>query len=287
MRVSTFQNVNWAQSELMRLNSQQMYHRNQVTSGKKNIRMSEDPLAASKSFAIQHSLANIEQMQKDLTDSQSVLKQTENSLRGVTKTLSRVNELTIQALNETNGPKELKAIGAEVDQLLKQVVYLANTKENGRYIFGGEVTTQPPFADDGTYRGGNQDVKWTLNDGYTVQVFRNGRDLFTPTIETLVKLKDALQSGNQKALEPLKLENKDNLDKIIDRTTEVGATLNTLSAFETILNEHNLALSENRKEIEDVDLAVAISDLAYINATYEATLKAVSTMSKMSILDYM
>ena len=36
---------------------------------KKNLLMSEDPLAASKSFAIQHSLANIEQMQKDIADS--------------------------------------------------------------------------------------------------------------------------------------------------------------------------------------------------------------------------
>lgn len=56
-------------NQLMDLNAQQQYHRNQVTSGKKNLLMSEDPLAASKSFAIQHSLANIEQMQKDIADS--------------------------------------------------------------------------------------------------------------------------------------------------------------------------------------------------------------------------
>ena len=41
--------------------------------------MSEDPLAASKSFAIQHSLANMEQMQKDIADSKNVLTQTENT----------------------------------------------------------------------------------------------------------------------------------------------------------------------------------------------------------------
>ena len=34
--------------------------------------------------------------------------------------------------------KELQAIGVEIDQILKQVVYLANTKEQGRYIFGGD-----------------------------------------------------------------------------------------------------------------------------------------------------
>ncbi len=68
---------------------------------------------------------------------------------------------------------------------------------------------------------------------------------------------------------------------------KLAQLMNTVDTFKTILSEQNLALQENRKEIEDVDLAAAISGLAYINATYEATLKAVSTMSKTSILDYM
>ncbi|AAT53871.1 hypothetical protein DJ46_490 [Bacillus anthracis str. Vollum] len=91
----------------------------------------------------------------------------------------------------------------------------------------------------------------------------------------------------KKTLQPFLEESRKNLDNVINRTTEVGSTMNTIDTFKTILSEQNLALQENRKEIEDVDLAVAISDLAYINATYEATLKAVSTMSKTSILDYM
>ncbi|MCM3736632.1 flagellar hook-associated protein 3 [Bacillus cytotoxicus] len=287
MRVSTFQSANWAKSEMMRLASQQMYHRNQVTSGQKNIRMSEDPLAASKSFALQHSLANIEQMQKDLEDSKSIMKQTESTLGGIRAALDRVDVLTIQAISGTNGPTELKAIGAEIEQKLKEVVYLANTKEDGRYIFGGEEFNQPPFADDGTYQGGTTDVKWTLNDGYDIKVFRDGKDLLSPAIKTLAKVKDALLSGDQAALQPLMQQNKDNADKVSDRRTEVGSTLNTLEAFKNILSEQNMAIVENKKEIEDVDLASAISDLSYINATYEATLKAVSTMGKISILDYM
>ncbi|RAT08459.1 flagellar biosynthesis protein FlgL, partial [Bacillus cereus] len=240
-----------------------------------------------KSFAIQHSLANIEQMQKDLADSKNVLTQTENTLQGVFKSLTRADQLTVQALNGTNSEKELKAIGAEIDQILKQVVYLANTKEQGRYIFGGDSAEKPPFTEDGTYQGGPNDVNWQLNDGYELKAFRNGEALLSPVIKTLKQMSEAMQKGDQKALQPLLGENKKNLDGIINRTTEVGSTMNTMETFKTILSEQNLALQENRKEIEDVDLAVAISDLAYINATYEATLKAVSTMSKTSILDYM
>ncbi|PFD78311.1 flagellar hook-associated protein 3 [Bacillus cereus] len=287
MRVSTFQNASWAKNQLMDLNVQQQYHRNQVTSGKKNLFMSEDPLATSKSFAIQHSLANIEQMQKDLADSKNVLTQTENTLQSVLKSLTRADQLTVQALNGTNSEKELQAMGVEIDQILKQVVYLANTKEQGRYIFGGDSAENPPFTEDGTYQGGKNDVNWQLNDGYDFKAFRNGDALLSPVIKTLKQMSEAMQNGDPKALQPLLEENKQNLDGVINRTTEVGSTMNTMETFKTILSEQNLALQENRKEIEDVDLAVAISDLAYINATYEATLKAVSTMSKTSILDYM
>lgn len=218
---------------------------------------------------------------------ENVLTQTENTLQGIFKSLTRADQLTVQALNEPNGEKELKAIGAEIDQILKQVVYLANTKEQGRYIFGGDSAEKQPFTEDGTYQGGKDDVNWQLNDGYELKAFRNGEALLSPVIKTLKQMSEAMQKGDQKALQPLLGENKTNLDGIINRTTEVGSTMNTMETFKTILSEQNLALQENRKEIEDVDLAVAISDLAYINATYEATLKAVSTMSKTSILDYM
>ena len=50
--------------------------------------------------------------------------------------------------------KKLQAIGVEIDQILKQVVYLANTKEQGRYIFGGDSAENLPFTEDGTYQGG-------------------------------------------------------------------------------------------------------------------------------------
>jgi len=232
-------------------------------------------------------LANMEQMQKDIADSKNVLTQTENTLQGVLKSLTRADQLTVQALNGTNSEKELQAIGVEIDQILKQVVYLANTKEQGRYIFGGDSAKNPPFTEDGTYQGGKNDVNWQLNDGYEFKAFRNGEALLSPVIKTLKQMSEAMKNGDQKALKPLLEGNKQNLDGIINRTTEVGSTMNTMETFKTILNEQNVALQENRKEIEDVDLAVAISDLAYINATYEATLKAVSTMSKTSILDYM
>ena len=95
----------------------------------------------------------------------------------------------------------MKAIGAEVDQLLKQVVYLANTKEQGRYLLVG-IAQENHHLRRMVHTGGEKDVMWKLNDGYEIKAFRKGDDLLTPAIQTLVKMNDALQSGDQKALQP-------------------------------------------------------------------------------------
>ncbi len=94
----------------------------------------------------------------------------------------------------------MKAIGAEIDQILKQVVYLANTKEQGRYIFGGDSAEKPPFTEDGTYQGGPNDVNWQLNDGYELKAFRNGEALLSPVIKTLKQMSEAMQKGDQKSI---------------------------------------------------------------------------------------
>ena len=65
------------------------------------------------------------------------------------------------------------------------MVYLANKQEQGRYIFGGDSASKPPFAEEGTYQGGENDVNWKLNDGYELKMFRNGKDLLEPVIKTL------------------------------------------------------------------------------------------------------
>lgn len=286
MRISTYQNASWAKHKLMDLSVEQQNARNRATTGKKYLKISDNPLATSKSFAIQHSLENIDRMKKDMADSNNILKRTESTLQGIYKAVSRAHDLTVQAANGTTNEENLEAIKKEVNQLLEQAIYLGNTKEDGRYLFGGDGQKQP-FTPDGTYQGGTQDVTWTLDGGLEVKVFRNGQDVVGEAISTLKEIQGALENGDKTKLSSLIDESQQKMDGILNRTTEIGATMNTLSGLETILTEQTLTIQENRKELEDVDLAEAITELAYINATYEATLKAVSTMNKVSMLDYM
>ena len=60
--------------------------------------------------------------------------------------LQRVRELTVQGANGTYSKDEMKLIGNEVNELLKQLVDLGNAKNGeGNTVFSGVATKSLPF----------------------------------------------------------------------------------------------------------------------------------------------
>ncbi|UOY93392.1 flagellar hook-associated protein 3 [Ectobacillus sp. JY-23] len=287
MRISTFQHANWTKHEIMRVQTSVAENQQRVSSGKKYLRPSDDPLAAGKTLAIGHALRHIEQMEKDITDVKNVLSNTEGALSNLQQALDRTNTLVLQALNGTQSPEDKKAIAHEVASLIKQVKYLGNTQYDGRYIFGGSKTETAPYDDNGAYQGDDQSVTWKLNEGYDVTVFQSGNKVITPALRTLETIYEKLNTNDMAGLQTALTENRRNTDNVINAITEVGAIGSTIQSFSDILGTQKIALEESRSAVENIDMAEAISDLSYMNATYQATLQAVSMMNKVSILNYM
>jgi len=89
----------------------------------------------------------------------------EGGLSTAENIMFRAKELTVQALNDTLTLQDREAIKSEVDQLLQEMVGVANTKNaNGEYIFSGDLSKTPAVAWDAevgsyVYQGGiNQRV---------------------------------------------------------------------------------------------------------------------------------
>ncbi|MFX3622734.1 MAG: flagellar hook-associated protein 3 [Ectobacillus sp.] len=287
MRISTFQHAAWTKRDMMRVQAEVAKNQQKVSSGKKHLRMSDSPLDTGKSLAIGHTLRQIEQMQRDITDSKNMLSTTETALTGIQEALDRANALVIQSLNGTQSKEDLRTTATEVEALVKQVIYLGNTQYDGRYIFGGSDYEQPPFQEDGTYAGGNKEVSWNIHESYSVTVFHNGNETIAPALQTLQNIYSQLKNGDIEGLKSSLEANKSNMEAIISSIGEVGSTSATVQSFDDMLHEQKITLTEKLSSVEDVDLAEAISDLSYMNATYQATLQVVSTMNKVNILNYM
>jgi len=58
----------------------------------------------------------------------------------------RAKEIATQAANETNGTEERKLLAAEVWELRDHLMSLANSKYQGKYIYGGAVDNAAPYS---------------------------------------------------------------------------------------------------------------------------------------------
>ncbi len=129
---------------------------NSLSTGKKVRLPHENPVAATNSMLYRSRITEIRKFIDNIEEGQARLNITEGAVRNVTNILHRLRELAVQAANGTYEKKDREKIAVEVDELLKELVEIANTKFKNESIFGGYkvdrnafevLKTKPQFAD--------------------------------------------------------------------------------------------------------------------------------------------
>ncbi|WP_077214812.1 flagellar hook-associated protein FlgL [Bacillus dakarensis] len=117
----------------------------QINSGKKITRPSQDPVVAIKGMAYRSQVTETEQFQRNLNEVTSWMDNTDAALDETTQVLMRIKELTIQASNETYTSSQRQGIAEEVKQLQGHLETLGNTLVNNKFIFNGTNISQKPI----------------------------------------------------------------------------------------------------------------------------------------------
>lgn len=76
------------------------------------------------------------------------------------------------------------------------------------------------------------------------------------------------------------------LDHMLMARADIGTSLSELEAYEGMNDDRSLEYQTRLSSIEDLDFAQAASELARRQMTFEAALKSYSSVSKLSLFDY-
>jgi flagellar hook-associated protein 3 FlgL len=117
----------------------------EVASGRRISRPSDDPAAALRVLPLRSDIRNLEQLSGNVSLARETLDTSTASLEDASTLMQRVRELTTQASNGTMSESDRQSIGAEVDQLLSQLVGIGNSRRGDRYLFGGTANGTSPF----------------------------------------------------------------------------------------------------------------------------------------------
>ncbi len=183
MRISTTQMTSSGVRQLLLRQAELQHTQLQISTQKRVINPSDDPVAATSINALQTEISQLQQFNRN-ADAASASNTLEEEVLGTTTDiLFRVRSLMVEMGNGTYGEAELNAIGVEVEQRLTELVGLANTKNaNNDYLFSGSQVKVKPFTQDAAgnyeYNGDQGQRMLRASSGLVVPVSDPGFDVF-------------------------------------------------------------------------------------------------------------
>jgi flagellar hook-associated protein 3 FlgL len=124
-------NLQKTQSRLMDLNMQ-------ASSQKRINKPSDDPVGTGRVLNYRSSLASIDQYRKNIDTAKGWLNLADESMMQVSTLMTKLKGLAEQGATGTMAASDREATSYEVRQIFSQLINLANTRYEGKSIFGGQ-----------------------------------------------------------------------------------------------------------------------------------------------------
>src|SRR5690625_2972487 len=266
----------------------------QINTGKKITRPSDDPIIAMKGISYRTELTEAEQYTRNATEIWNWFDHSDDILGKATSAVQQMEELATQAANGTNTDDELKAIKKEVEQLKEQMIEIANSNVNGKYIFNGTDTDEAPIKVDGdTWEiiegdGRSQMVEIEVSKGIFMEVNVSPDGVFDEDLfDNIDGFLEALDSGNSDALNESIGELQTSSSNIIQARAELGARMNRLELIEDRLSQQVIIAKDTMAKNEGVDFEEAVTNLLTQEVIHRAALAAGSKIIQPSVLDFL
>ncbi|MCK2000024.1 flagellar hook-associated protein FlgL [[Brevibacterium] frigoritolerans] len=289
MRVSGFDKFKMTQFYLSNIQSDSQRKQEQIATGKIFNRVSDDPVRVNRSMLIDVTESRISQYQDNVTDTKSMLEYVDMTFEKASMSLQEAKELAIKGANDSYTAVDRQVIADGVEETIKQIVGFANAQHLDRYMFSGEKIDVEPLTYDGTtftYNGNNNDMKINVSEQIQATVSQSAGTVFVPVLQELVKLRDALRSNSQGSIETAMKDVDLATNAFVDNRSRIGVQLQSLQLLEEAYKQTQTDLSVKRNQTEDINMADAISDFAYMQSIYQATVQSSVKMLNNSILEY-
>ncbi len=303
MRISNQMSNRMLSSNIMDNQSAVYRKEQQIASGKRIEKASDDPAAWARLSRLRDQQAGLAQYARNSQLLEFRLLSADQALDSIGSLLQNASELAVQASDGTLNDVDREVLAGQVDELLELLVTLANSPSDAGYQFGGVLAETEPFAvtrnaegkiDSVSYVGGSSSamVEVAASDALPSQLVggdpENGvllsssTDAFAPLIE----MRNRLLAGENLAETTLQTRVDAASEKVIVGRAAVGAYLEHLSFVDEIRGSRDVLLMEGVTAIEGIDIAQAVSELSEKQMAYQAALAMATKTINMSLLNY-
>ncbi len=257
----------------------------QVSSGKRLNRPSDNPPDAQQAIKYNQVFASVGQYLRNVQTAQNATATAEGALSSAGDAIQRLKELSLEAANGTLSASDRQGVLAEVNQLADQLVSLANTKNGDDYVFSGQKTSTAAYANVGAaYAGDTNPITARISQGQTLRVNVTADVAFGPALAAAAQLAADLAAGN--APQPATISGLDTaLSAALTARTTIGAIDNRLSGAQTFLTDQQLSITAMLSTLEDADMPAVITEASTRQTAYQAAISVNAKILQKSLID--
>jgi flagellar hook-associated protein 3 FlgL len=304
MRISTNTMYQLGISKINTLQAEQVKLQQQISTGRRIESPSDDPVAAARALEVSYAQGINAKYADTRQTAQLKLNTLESSLTTITNLLVSAQSSLIAAGNGGYSDQERGFIANELKGTLEMLIGLANTKDSsGNYLYAGYQTTTLPFVANATgasYSGGiNQQQVLQVESQRQMavsfsgdQVFQNGIDIFTTLTDVINLLNTPIAITNagpipySDGLSTAISGMQSTVDNILNVRADIGSKLHEIDALDLSGSDRDLQYSKSLSELQDLDYATALSDLAKQQTIMEAAQKSFVSTTSLSLFKY-
>lgn len=257
-----------------------------LSSGKRINRASDDAAGLAISQKMDAQIRGLRQASRNALDGVSLIQTTEGALNEVHSMLQRMRELSVQGANGIYAEEDISALANEMKELTEQIDKIGNdTQFNGINLLKGDL--------DG---GGTSDLRLQIGANKDEYIDVDMKDINitvgsgTEQLNILNNIiKDNGSGGFMVSTNPLLASDfeaaitvyDDAVQEVSKMRSKLGAVQNRLE--HTIRNVDNTAenLTESKSRIEDLDMALEMSEYTKLNILQQAGTSMLSQANQL------
>jgi flagellar hook-associated protein 3 FlgL len=279
----------------------------QLTSGKRVLKPSDDPSAAAVAERALASVSRSEAQMRALDSSRNAMQLAEGALGQAGELMQQARELLVSAGNGSYTDSERRTIGVAIRGLRDDLLAVANRGDGaGRYLFGGQGSDGPPLLDSPggvSYAGTTGQAQAAAGEASPLSIDGRAAWLQAPDPDnpgSTLSLFDVMDRVVGELLTPGQsaaavaqtvADGLGDFDAAADNLSgwraRTGEALRRIDSIGERLSQTRLDAQRERSEAEDLDMLQAISDFQNKQTGYDAALKTYSIVQQMSLLQYL
>lgn len=271
----------------------------QLTTGKKVNRPSDDPVVAMRGLNYRMQVDKVAQYQRNIGEVNNWLDSTDDALDKVGQALHRTKELVTNAANSgTMTDSDREKIKSELDQLRKQIQDTANTKVGDKYIFSGTKTSSPlhdkTITPPSTEPNGYPDLTDPKNAAFTADITINvfdGVDLNvnSKSAELFKEIDDMFKSFDDPNVDFGAAIGKVDgmMDDLLTERADVGARQNRAELMDDRLETQEGISKKQMSLNEDIDFEKVITEMISQESVHRAALSVGARIIQPSLVDFL